>query len=1263
MNGRRAVVKPLLAAACVIIFMAAVAVAVAAPSSRDVLRPPAAALSPGRPPAADASAPAAKYVPGQVIVKYKASVTAAHARADAAREDAAVKSQIVGPAVPNGRLAVVHSATLTTAQLIAKYKDDPQVSYVEPDYIEHAYGTPNDPLFNELWGMQQIYAPQAWNVSTGSSSVVVADLDSGIDYTHPDLVANLWTNPGEIAGDGKDNDNDGYIDDVHGINFSGNGRDYGDPWDDNGHGTATAGTMAAVGDNGIGVAGVCPTVKIMACKFVDSSGAAFDSRAIKCINYIILQKQRGVNVVAANNSWGSTSSDQLLSNAISSAGGQGIVFVCAAGNDGADNDTTPHYPASDTCANIISVAASDDHDGLAWFSDYGATSVDLAAPGKDVLSSVPSAVDPSLYQSKDGTSMAAPHVTGAIGLCAAVFPNDTLSQRMHRVLDTVDTSNALAGMCSTGGRLDVSRAVGGAAPSDDDIPGVTMPLTHVSLALDAASDANDVFHVYLKAGSVLNARLAPLIGEPDFDLYLFGPDATTVGDKSAALASATGGSYPLSLSYTVPSTGTYYLDAYASSGSAGYELVCSTGSDEIPGVAMPPSPMTLYMEEVSDVVGSLQLQYGQTLAASLTGPADVTSFMPYLFGSPAFSVWTDPKLASGSTGAYPHDLTYTAWKSGTYYLDASAHPGFGRGTLTWSVTGPGDNDISGAPPIPGTWYQGLISSTYDQDDVFTIPVFSRQTVNVSVTGDSGTEYDLYAFDPSATTVEGHSGALASATGTTYPQSLTFTGAASSSFFATNYYVDVHAVTGEGGYTITYSTLYDTTAPTTTAAGLRTSATAWQNTWQLVTLGATDTGGSGLAETDYTIDGVQHTYAGPLIISASGSHVITYWSTDAAGNQEPAHTGYVNIDTTAPLTRPSGLQASTSTGWRNTSQPVTLVPHDTQSGVAATYYRIGLEETDHPYTGQFTVSAAGSTIVDYWSTDVVGNIETVRHGYVNIDRTAPTVAPATLTPAPTAAGWNDGDVAVTINASDSGGAGVQKTQYAVHNSGVWSDADAGNQFTVPGPADHSGDGVHVYDLRALDNAGNVSATGTVSVAVDTIAPQLHLTSLANGQWVRIWDRVSAAPSDEASGIDPASLLYRVDGGPWLSGASVKLKTVRHGKHNNGVHTVDYQVADEAGNSASGSVLVKIDSMAPRTTDDAPTTTVTTPITVTLTPLDAGCGVLCTWWTLGDGVWQSGTSVPLTPPSSGTLTQTITYYSVDDLGNTERFRSASVTLAAP
>jgi len=422
--------------------------------------------------------------------------------------------------------------------------------------------------------------------------------------------------------------------------------------------------------------------------------------------------------------------------------------------------------------------------------------------------------------------------------------------------------------------------------------------------------------------------------------------------------------------------------------------------------------------------------------------------------------------------------------------------------------------------------------------------------------------------------------------------------------------------------------------------------------------------SSTAVVDDSIDTTAGSATFPSV--ADGVHYFHVKERDGADNWSGVADVEVKIDTTAPLTRASGLQSSTSTGWRNASQPVRLAAGDATggSGLAHIYYTVNTTEQWFTYSGPFTISAQGSHLVTYWSTDNAGNSETPHHvGYVNIDATAPTVAPATLTPAPDAAGWNNGDVAVTINAADTGGAGVQKTQYAVHNSGVWSDADAGNQFTVPGPADHSGDGVHVYDLRALDNAGNVSATGTVSVAVDTIAPQLHLTSLADGQWVRIWDRVSAAPSDEASGIDPASLLYRVDGGPWLSGASVKLKTVRHGKHNNGVHTVDYQVADEAGNSASGSVLVKIDSMAPRTTDDAPTTTVTTPITVTLTPLDAGCGVLCTWWTLGDGVWQSGTSVPLTPPSSGTLTQTITYYSVDDLGNTERFRSASVTLAAP
>ena len=270
---------------------------------------------------------------------------------------------------------------------------DPGILYAEPDYALQLTETlPNDPQFGQLWGLHNtgqtggtpgadISAPEAWDSFTGSASVVIASIDTGVDYTHPDLAANMWVNPGEIAGDGLDNDGNGYVDDLYGIDAP-NGDS--DPMDDHGHGTHTAGTMGGVGDNAVGVAGVNWDVQIMAVKFLDAGGSGWTSDAVTCLEYITMMKTTyGVNVVASNNSWGGGGYSTALEDAIRASNDAGIMFVAAAGNYAMDNDAYPFYPASYDLDGVISVAATDHNDQMAGFSNWGLTSVDLGAPGVD----------------------------------------------------------------------------------------------------------------------------------------------------------------------------------------------------------------------------------------------------------------------------------------------------------------------------------------------------------------------------------------------------------------------------------------------------------------------------------------------------------------------------------------------------------------------------------------------------------------------------------------------------------------------------------------------------------------------------------------------------------------------------------------------------------------------------------------------------------------------------------------------------------------
>ena len=328
--------------------------------------------------------------------------------------------------------------------------------------------TPNDPSFTKLYGLNNvgqtggtpdadIDAPEAWNVTTGSSSIVVGVIDTGIDYGHPDLAANVWTNPGEIPGNGIDDDHDGFVDDVHGYDFVNND---GDPMDDNQHGTHVSGTIGGVGNNGTGVAGVNWNVSLMALKFLDSTGSGSIADAIRAVNYATMMRTMyGVNVRVTSNSWAGGGYDAGLLDAINAGGAAGIMFVAAAGNSGTDADASPSYPAAYDSPAIVSVAATDGTDSLAWFSNYGTTSVDLAAPGVDIYSTLPG----NRYGYLSGTSMATPHVAGVAALALAVDSTLSVAQLKSRLIDNVDPVASLLGKTVSGGRLNAANVVNAVA--------------------------------------------------------------------------------------------------------------------------------------------------------------------------------------------------------------------------------------------------------------------------------------------------------------------------------------------------------------------------------------------------------------------------------------------------------------------------------------------------------------------------------------------------------------------------------------------------------------------------------------------------------------------------------------------------------------------------------------------------------------------------------------------------------------------------------
>jgi subtilisin family serine protease len=404
-----------------------------------------------------------EYVPGEILVKFK----------DASSEDAINNLHAYARSVRKmefRQIKVQHillPGDMSVEQAVAYYNNDPNVEYAEPNYIVHAFATtPDDPSLTQLWGLNNtgqtdgtidadIDAPEAWDITTGSNDVVIAVVDSGVAYDHPDLSANIWTNTGETGcTDGIDNDGNGYIDDCKGWDFK---DDDNDPMDEYGHGTHVAGTIASVGNNGVGISGVMWTAKIIPLRFLGTSGSGTLADAVAAILYA---NAGGAQVI--NCSWGGSQNSRILKDVIEDSR---AVVVSAAGNadeagePGSNNDTTPLYPASYKSLNIISVAASGQDDDLAAFSNYGAATVDLAAPGVNIYSTVPADLFGAEYLSFSGTSMSTAHVSGVAGLIFSIYPAINACQVKDMILRAVDSKSSLDGKVLTGGRLNAYNAL------------------------------------------------------------------------------------------------------------------------------------------------------------------------------------------------------------------------------------------------------------------------------------------------------------------------------------------------------------------------------------------------------------------------------------------------------------------------------------------------------------------------------------------------------------------------------------------------------------------------------------------------------------------------------------------------------------------------------------------------------------------------------------------------------------------------------------
>lgn len=406
----------------------------------------------------------------EVLVRFKPGVSLDKIRAIAASNNDVMVDEIesvsgltviddLENANPN-TIAAQYSGLSDVAYAEPNYQiklDDPQNYARRQDLLERRYASdaPNDPMFADQWALNNVGqdggtdradldALEAWTKTKGSEDVVIAVLDTGVDYTHVDLRENMWIRPANVPQ--YSDDELGTYNDLNGFN----GTDkVADPMDDNGHGTHCAGIIGAEGNNGQGITGINWKVKIMPLKFLGRGGFGNTDDAIEAINYAIDRKKKGVNIRVISASWGSTQKSKALEDSIRAAGEAGILFVAAAGNDGSNNDSRPHYPSNYDLPNLISVAALDRNDKLASFSNFGVKSVHVAAPGKDILSTWLG----DNYREASGTSMATPYVSGVAALVIAIEPTITLEKLRERLIGSVDKLDSLSGKVASGGRI------------------------------------------------------------------------------------------------------------------------------------------------------------------------------------------------------------------------------------------------------------------------------------------------------------------------------------------------------------------------------------------------------------------------------------------------------------------------------------------------------------------------------------------------------------------------------------------------------------------------------------------------------------------------------------------------------------------------------------------------------------------------------------------------------------------------------------------
>jgi subtilisin family serine protease len=458
---------------------------------------------------------------------------------------------------------------LSVSDAVTLYMQDPDVEYAEPNYVRSVRSTfPNDPMFSTQWSLNNrlvpgadIHMPQAWDIISGNSGLVVAVIDTGIDYTHPDLAGNIWSNAGDPdCTSTGDNDHNGYAADCRGWNFVGGNNN---PMDDDGHGTHVSGIIGAVGNNAAGITGVLWNVRLMPLKVLDAQGEGTVADEAAAIQYAVANGAKIINASFAGDTFSNTERS-----AIAAANISGVLFIAAAGNSdvssrGSNDDATPVYPGNYDLPNIISVAATNEQDMLAVFSNYGSSSVQVAAPGVDILSTVPPTLNKPFcgaslalgYEYCSGTSMSTPHVAGLAGLLESYYPNFSYQQVRATIIRYVDQLPTLQGRTVSGGRVNAFRALSSLLAPDG---------LSASAGVSSSINLSWTDHATGEDGYVIE-RKGP--GGTFSEIDRVGRDATTYFDNKG-LQPSTAYAYRVSAFNTIPASSAYSNEATATTAAA-----------------------------------------------------------------------------------------------------------------------------------------------------------------------------------------------------------------------------------------------------------------------------------------------------------------------------------------------------------------------------------------------------------------------------------------------------------------------------------------------------------------------------------------------------------------------------------------------------------------------------------------------------------------------------------------------------------------------